>query len=185
MASNGFQVVYEPFGRRGPDLSASCSGYRFFIEVSRFREDYETSHKLNQKLEEGNETLVEYGRGEKDIELVYGKILSKLKQLPENGTGIVFIRSDNPRIEELEFQGAATYLDRLGSEQNLLVQLSGVLFDSGWINLDTHNRFYLWHNRKAKKPINNMLAEKLRNLKEPPNYSKDELSELRKRFPLS
>ena len=185
LASNGFQVVYEPFGKLGPDLSASYSDYRFYVEVSRFREDYETSQKLSQKLEEGNETLVEYGRGEKDIELVYDKILSESKQLPESEKGLVFLGSDNLRMEELEFQEAATYLDGLVSEQNLLAKLSGVLFDSGWINLATHNRFYLWHNLKAKNPINNMLAEKLRNLKEPPNHSKDELSELRKRFPLS
>ena len=182
LVSNGFQVIYEPVGKPGPDLSASCSGYRFYVEVSRFREDYETSQKLSQKLEEWNGTLVEYGRGEKDVELVYSKILSEAKQLPENESGLVFLRSDNLRIEELEFP--ETYLKGL-VEQNLLARLSGVLFDSGWFNFATGKRFYLWRNPKAENPINNLLSEKLENLKEPPNHSNDELSELRNRFPLS
>jgi len=170
LASNGFQVVYEPFGRPGPDLSASCSGYRFYVEVSRFREDYETSQKLSQKLEECNGTLVEYGRGEKDVELVYSKILSKAKQLPENETGLVFLRSDNIRMEDLEFQEAATYLDSL-VEQNLLAKLSGVLFDSGWFNFATRRRLYLWRNQNAESPIDDLLAEKLTNLTELPTHS--------------
>ena len=185
LVSNGFQVIYEPVGKPGPDLSASCSGYRFYVEVSRFREDYETSQKLSQKLEERNETLVEYGRGEKDVELVYSKILSEAKQLPESESGLVFLRSDNLRMEELEFQEAATYLDSLVEQQNLLARLSGVLFDGGWFNFATGKRFYLWRNPKAENPINNLLSEKLENLKEPPNHSNDELSELRNRFPLS
>ena len=185
LASNGFQVVYEPFGRPGPDLSASCSGYRFYVEVSRFREDYETSQKLSQTPEECNGILVEYGRGGKDVELVYGRILSEAKQLPENETGLVFLQSDNDRIEEIEFEEVTPYLDRLVLEQSLLVKLGGVLFDSGWINLATHKRSYLWRNRKAENPINDLLAEKLENLKEPPTHSRDELSELRGRFPLS
>ena len=185
LASNGFHVVYEPFGRPGPDLYASYSGYRFYVEVSRFREDYETSQKLSQKLEEGNETLVEYGRGKKDIDLVYDKTQSKSKQLPENETGLVFLRSDNLRMEELEFEEATTYLDGLVSEQNLLTKMSGVLFDSGWVKFPAHERFYLWRNPKAERPIDDLLAGKLQSLKEPPTHSRDELSELRHRFPIS
>ncbi len=185
LASNGFQVVYEPFGRPGPDLSASCSGYRFYVEVSRFREDYETSQKLSQKLEECNGTLVEYGRGEKDVERVYGKIMSKAKQLPENETGLVFLQSDNDRIEEIEFEEVTPYFDRLVSEQNLLTKLGGVLFDSGWVKFPTREHFYLWRNPKAEKPINDLLAGKLQRLKEPPTHSRDELSELKHRFHIS
>jgi len=84
---------------------------------------------------------VEYGRGEKDVQLLYAKILSEAKQLPKSEAGLVFLRSDNLRMEEFEFQEAATNLDGLVSEQNLLAKLSGVLFDSGWINLASHKRF--------------------------------------------
>ncbi len=185
LVCNGFLVVYEPCGRPGPDLSASCPGYRFYVEVTRFREDYETSQKLSQKLEEWNGTLVEYGRGEKDVELLYGKILSEAKQLPENETGLVFLRSDNVRIEGFEFQETTTGLDRLVSEQNLLGKLSGVLFDSGWVEFPAHERFYLWRNPKAERPIDDLLAGKLQSLKEPSTHSRDELSELRHRFPIS
>lgn len=185
LACNGFRVVYEPCGRPGPDLSASCLGYRFYVETTRSREDYETSQKLSQKLEEWNGTLVEYGRGEKDVELLYGKILSEAKQLPENETGLVFLQSDNVRMEEFEFEEATTYLDRLVSEQNLLAKMSGVLFDSGWVKFPAHERFYLWRNPKAEKPINDLLAGKLQSLKEPPTHSRDELSESRHRFPIS
>jgi hypothetical protein len=185
LACNGFRVVYEPCGRPGPDLSVSCPGYRFYVEVTRSREDYETSQKLGQKLEEWNGTLVEYGRGEKDIGLLYGKILSEAEQLPENETGLVFLQSDNVRMEEFEFEEATTYLDRLVSEQNLLAKMSGVLFDSGRVKFPTHERFYLWRNPKTERPIDDLLAGKLQSLKEPPTHSRDELSELRRRFPIS
>jgi len=185
LACNGFHIVYEPCGRSGPDLFASCPGYRFYVEITRSREDYETSQKLSQKLEEWNGTLVEYGRGEKDVELLYGKILSEAEQLPENETGLVFLQSDNVRIEEFEFEEATTYLDRLVSEQNLLAKMSGVLFNSGWVKFPAHERFYLWRNPKAERPIDDLLAGKLQSLKEPPTHSRDELSELRHRFPIS
>jgi len=185
LACNGFCVVYEPCGRPGPDLSASCPGYRFYVETTRSREDYETSQKLSQKLEEWNGTLVEYGRGEKDVGLLYSKILSEAEQLPENETGLVFLQSDNVRMEEFEFEEATTYLDRLVSEQNLLAKMSGVLFDSGWVKFPAHERFYLWRNPKAERPIDDLLAGKLKSLKEPPTHSRDELSELRHRFPIS
>jgi len=185
LARNDFRVVYEPYGGPGPDLSASCSGYTFYVEVARFREDYETSQKLSQKLEEWNGTLVEYGRGEKDVKLLYGKILCEAKQLPENETGLVFLKSDNVRMEEIEFQETITDLDRLVSEQNLLAKLSGVLFDSGLVKFPAHERFYLWRNPKAERAINDLLAGKLQSLKEPPTHSRDELSELRHRFPIS
>jgi len=168
LACNGFRVVYEPCGRPWPDLSASCPGYRFYVETTRSREDYETS----QKLEEWNGTLVEYGRGEKDVGLLYSKILSEAEQLPENETGLVFLQSDNVRMEEFEFEEATTYLDRLVSEQNLLAKMSGVLFDSGWVKFPAHERFYLWRNPKAERPIDDLLAGKLQSLKEPPTHSR-------------
>ena len=185
LASNGFHVVYEPLGRPGPDLSASYSGYRFYVEVSRFREDYDTSQQLSQECEEGNDILIPYGRGEKDVEKLYSKILTEAEQLPRSDAGLVFVRSDNVSVEELEFQGAATYLDELVSAQNILAMLSGVLFDYGWINPATRKRFYLWRNRKSGNPINDLLAGKLENLKEPSTYSGVELSDLRGHFPLS
>jgi hypothetical protein len=170
ITSNGFHVVYEPLGRPGPDLLVTCSGYSFYVEVSRFREDYETSQKLSQEFEEGNEILVEYGRGEKDVESLYCKVLHEAEQLPKSETGLVFLRSDNIRMEDLEFQEAATYLDSL-VEQNLLAKLSGVLFDSGWFNFATRRRFYLWRNQNAESPIDDLLAEKLTNLTELPTHS--------------
>ena len=185
LACNGFCVVYEPCGRPGPDLSASCLGYRFYVEITRCREDYKTSEKLSQKLEGWNGTLVKYGRGEKDVEILYGKILSEAEQLPENETELVFLQSDNARMEEIEFEEVTPYLDSLVSEQNVLAKMSGVLFDSGWVKFPAHERFYLWRNPKAEKPINDLLAGKLQSLKEPPTHSRDELSESRHRFPIS
>ena len=128
---------------------------------------------------------MEYGRGEKDAELLYGKILSEAEQLPENETGLVFLQSDNVRMEEFEFEEATTYLDRLVLEQNLLAKMSGVLFDSVWVKFPAHEHFYLWRNPKAERPIDDLLAGKLQSLKEPPTHSMDELSELRHRFPIS
>lgn len=60
-----------------------------------------------------------------------------------------------------------------------------MLFDSGWVKLPSGDRFYLWHNPKAERPIDNVLATKLVRLKEPPAHSREELVELRARLPIS
>ena len=176
-ACNDFSVVYEPCGRSGPDLSVICPGYRFYVEITRFREDYET----NKKLKERNGILVQYGRGEKDVEKLHDKIQSKVKQLRENEIGLVFLRSDNVCIEDIEFEEVKTYLDTMAS-QNLLTKLSGVLFDSGWIRCRTHERFYLWRNSEAERPIDDLLAVILQRLKEPPIHSRNELFDYFPRF---
>jgi len=165
LALNGFHIVYEPFGNKGPDLSASCSDCNIYIEVSRFEEDYETSKKLNSASGGERKVLVKYGRGGKDSDAFYDKIVNEAQQLRKEQTGLIYLRSDNDRMEDIEFQEAIACLNLLISEQNLLPQLSGVLFDSGWINLHTHKRFYLWRNKKAANRLNDFIANKLNNLK--------------------
>jgi hypothetical protein len=165
LASNDFHIVYEPFGNKGPDLSASCSDCNFYIEVSRFEKDYETNKKLNSAFGDEDEILVEYGRGERDSYTFYDKIVNEAKQLPKGQKGLIFLKSDNARMEDIEFQEAIACLKLLTSEQNLLPQLSGVLFDSGWINLHTHKYLYLWRNTKAANRLDDFIARRLEDLK--------------------
>jgi hypothetical protein len=165
LALNGFHIVYEPLGSKGPDLSASWADCNFYIEVSRFEEDFETSKKLNSALEANDEILIEYGRGERDSDTFYDKIVNEAKQLPKGETGLIILRSDNARMEDIEFHDAIASLNLLISENDLLPKLSGVLFDSGLTNLRTYKRFYLWYNKKAANPVSDYIAKKLENMK--------------------
>lgn len=186
LAFSGFEVTLYPFGHEGVDLRVAWQDYNlqpFFVEVARFRENYQTREELKKAIEKG--ILVPYGRGEKDVEAVYQKIITEAAQLPRNEIGLVFLKSDNVTIEDVEFEPATMYLQELVSKNSTYTRLSGVLFDSGWVKTLTGERFHLWRNPKAEMPIDDVLAAKLIRLKEPPTHSMDELAELKKRFPIS
>lgn len=165
-ASNEFGVTFYPCGSRGADLEVLWQGYRFFVEVSRFREDYDTRAKLEKGDEiDGRELLVPYGRGEKDVEAFHSKILNKATQLPRNSIGLVFLRSDYCRMEDIEYEQTVTYLEEQVSQNDTLKRLSGVLFDSGVVSLRNGMRSYLWRNPQAGNQIDDKFCKKLVMLK--------------------
>lgn len=96
-------------------MVATWQDYGLFVEIARFRENCTTREKLEKgehiELDgEKEKGLVPYGRGEKDVEGVYGKILTETDQLSRGKIGLVFLKSDNIGIEDIEFEHAATYL---------------------------------------------------------------------------
>jgi len=104
-AGLAFEVVVEPTGRKGPDLSIARDGHSAAVEVTRFR-----------KMNEGPSLAVppnlpnilpEYGDPLRDIRKVHDKVTSKFRQL-RKGTGLVAIWNDDGDLEELEgYEGLA------------------------------------------------------------------------------
>jgi hypothetical protein len=161
-ALNEFRVTFYPYGTKGVDLKVLWQGYSLFVEVSRFREDYDTKAKIEKGGEIGGlEMLVPYGRGEKDVETFHSKILDEAAQLPEGGIGLVILRSDNCRIEDIEYEQAVGYLEEQVLQNDTLRRLSGVLFDSGQMLLSSGKRSYLWCNPRAERRIDDKLCKKL------------------------
>jgi hypothetical protein len=137
------------------DLVVSWRDHCLFVEVSRFREDEATTEKIRSYKETGR--LAPYGRGDKDVELVYGKTLEEARQLPKNQMGMVFLLSDSDRIEDIEFCYATEYLGELVThERSTYSQLSAVLF-----HCRSHTARILWCNPVARHPLPGELAKKL------------------------
>lgn len=170
LAFNNFNVTYNPLGN-GPDLLAEDFGHQLYVEVKRYREDWLTRRKLEEATEKGTK----YGRGQRDVEKLIGDVLKKTSQLPRGEIDIVFIRSDNITIEEVDFKLAMHDFDEMVRSNPVYRRISGILFDSGWVNIRTGQRFYLHLNPQAEKPLSLVLAERLRNLEEPPPHSRDEI----------
>jgi hypothetical protein len=99
LAGLAFEVVVEPTGREGPDLSIARDGHSAAVEVTRFRKMHEgpsASGPSNMP-----DILLEYGDPLRDIRKVRDKVISKFRQLHE-GTGIIAIWNDDGDLEELE-----------------------------------------------------------------------------------
>ena len=182
LAVNGLAATMRPQGQSGADMLATWCNHDIYVEFARFRADYDTEQKLRQPGP--NNTLPSYGRGEKDVLAFYTKVLEEASQLPLNEIGLVFLKSDNVRIEDIEFDKASWYLDKLMTEDQTYPRLSGILFDSGWVNVTTRKRFYLFLNPQAAKPLPQAVVTRLEALREPALHLKNEIPCLRKRFPI-
>jgi len=105
LAGLAFEVVVEPTGREGPDLSIARDGHSAAVEVTRFRKMHEGPSASGP----GNmpDILLEYGDPLRDIRKVRDKVTSKFRQL-RKGTGLVAIWNDDGDLEELEaYEGVA------------------------------------------------------------------------------
>ncbi|MGD9676190.1 MAG: hypothetical protein AB7V19_05860 [Candidatus Bipolaricaulia bacterium] len=104
-AGLAFEVVVEPTGREGPDLSIARDGHSAAVEVTRFRKMNEgPSRAVPANLPN---ILPEYGDPLRDIRKVRDKVTSKFRQL-RKGTGVVAIWNDDGDLEELEaYEGVA------------------------------------------------------------------------------
>lgn len=155
-----FQVTFYPFGKKGVDLKIGFHNYQVFVEVSHFIDDYDTNEKLKKgKIIDGHELLVSYN-GKNGLETLNDKITDELKQLPKNEMGIIALKSDNVRIEDIEFEQIIDDLNIQAKVNDTLNNLSGVLFDSSWYS--SGKRFYFWRNMRAIIPIDEILLNQLR-----------------------
>jgi len=104
-AGLAFEVVVEPTGREGPDLSIARDGHSATVEVTRFRKMHEGPSASGSSSTP--DILLEYGDPLRDIRKVRDKITSKFRQL-RKGTGLVAIWNDDGDLEELEaYEGVA------------------------------------------------------------------------------
>lgn len=154
-----FEITFYPSGEKGVDLQIFWQPYQVFVEVSHFREDDVTNEKLKKgEFINGQEVLVRYG-GRNDLETLYSKIIRELEHLPNDEIGIIALKSDNVRIEDIEFESVIDCLNIEAKENDTLKNLSGVLFDRSWFSRGT--RFYFWRNTRASMPIDEILCNQL------------------------
>jgi hypothetical protein len=98
-AGLSFEVVVEPMGREGPDLSIARDGHSAAVEVTRFRKMHEGPSASG--FPNMPDILLEYGDPLRDIRKVRDKVTSKFRQL-RKGTGLVAIWNDDGDLEDLE-----------------------------------------------------------------------------------
>ena len=167
-AYNGFNVTYLGH-QKGPDLLVEGFGHRFYVEVKRYREDITTERKLSQ--------YSRYGRGadgaQKDYNILCRDILEKSEQLPEGQIGIVFIWSEDVKIDKDDFRTCINLIldepprpkEKLTAEEKKrFKKVSGVLFYTRERKPLQQHDFHFFVNPLAQNPIPPDLEKRLRNL---------------------
>ncbi|MDP2948352.1 MAG: hypothetical protein Q8P22_02285, partial [Chloroflexota bacterium] len=92
-AFNGFAMTMNPSGSIGPDLLVKVRSQDIFVEVRRFRTDYEERKRLEEGGPDGE--LVPYGDFSKDVRRVLGAVQAKSRQgkgIPDGSSYMVAIR---------------------------------------------------------------------------------------------
>lgn len=136
-------IVFYPTGKtKGTDYRVDFEGNHIFVEFTRFRVDEELRKNLTANENVTHLSEIPYG-----YEEIWRKIRSKLDQLVENEINLVVLYSTHDARGQHDFRHVArNYLDDESNEQ-LLKNLSGVLFaETGstpeiWINHRTDKRF--------------------------------------------
>lgn len=175
-AYNNFPTIMNPQGKGGPDLLIESNATQVYVEVRRFREDYDETKRLKDAVNKGK--LVQYGNPEQDIRRVLNAIQSKSKQgkgIPISTAYVVAIYSHKESIEEIEFNLAVEELEKEAAQGG--GQYSGigaVLFYDRYMNQSTHQLWYLWENPYANKQrrVSEPIAKKLKSLKLPPLWKR-------------
>jgi len=173
-AYNGFDVTYLGH-QQGPDLLVEGFGYRFYVEVKRYREDITTERKLSRYSNKGG--LIAYGHGvegtQKDYQILCRDILEKAKQLPEGQIGIVFIWSEDDKIDKDDFRTCGNQIlndppnpkEKLTAEEKKqFKKVSGVLFYTRERQPLQQHDFHFFGNPLAQNPILPDLEKRLKNL---------------------
>jgi len=173
-AYNGFDVTYLGH-QQGPDLLVEGFGYRFYVEVKRYREDITTERKLSRYSNKGG--LIAYGHGvegtQKDYQILCRDILEKAKQLPEGQIGIVFIWSEDDKIDKDDFRTCGNQIlndppnpkEKLTAEEKKqFKKVSGVLFYTREREPLQQHDFHFFVNPLAQNPILPDLEKRLKNL---------------------
>jgi len=145
-AGLAFEVVVEPTGREGPDLSITRDGQSAVVEVTRFRKMHEgpsASAPPNMP-----DILQEYGDPLRDIRKVRDKVTSKFRQL-RKGTGVVAIWNDDGDLEDLEArQGVAEIAHEVVSGVlSIPPDVFLVIYASRWMNVSRNQQVYCYELR--------------------------------------
>jgi hypothetical protein len=159
---NKFNVVYEPCGKAGPDFLVERDGNCLFIEVRRFHENPQEREEIDRARDLGTVIF-----GTSPIKSVYRLIdamIEKSRQSIEGKPYVLLIKSmrswDDNTIAKWAWEGFSENV-----EKN---KVSGMLFDSGWRDSATDQRFYFSSNQIAVNSVNVELIEQLENPTLPP-----------------
>jgi hypothetical protein len=155
-----FDVVFEPTGDKGPDLSVRRDGQSAYVEVKRFRPragvTAETAAMTDEPL-----LLQQFGQPEKDTNKVRGELYTKFRQVTDHN-GILAIWSDDDDLEFLEHRFAVDDMRRdsetgiQGVPENILFSV----FAGNWRSGHTGQQVYCRPFRPLADPFR-MWAEHL------------------------
>lgn len=135
LAGLEFEVVVEPSGAKGPDLSIARHGHSAAVEVSRFLEEPVDSIAEARKHLPGC-LLEEYGDPLRYIQRrVRDKIMGKFDQL-RHCTGVLALWGDDDDLEDLDMFQAVAELAEEGMAGTVRVPpgLHLVVYASHWVN---------------------------------------------------
>lgn len=150
----GFEVEFEPLGKKGPDLKITRDGEKALVEIKRFRKMHPGPPIIDLDQEEELETLPKYGNPQRDIRKTYQKILDKFRQV-EDGKGIIAIWNDDEDLEELE-AGQAVKDICSDAKKGLLEFPDDVLFvvyGSDYVGTHNHQQLYCYSFREISLPF--------------------------------
>jgi len=167
-AGLAFDVVIEPKGAKGPDLSICRNGCSAAVEVTRFRKMHEGPPMASPS--DMPEILQLYGDPLRDVRKVREKVTSKFRQLRE-GTGIIAIWNDDGDLENLEAcQGVAEIArDAVTGVLKVPPDVFLVIYASEEMNISEQQQIYCFELRPEcpdyqRKWVNELEASSVRQL---------------------
>ena len=156
-SASQFDVIYEPCREAGPDLSLASRGHVLFVEVRRFRESPEEREEAEQSIADGRAW---WGPSPDDsVNMFFSKITEKSRQSVAGKPYVILTKCmRTPEDKTI----AKWTIDEL-SKHKEYADISGVLFDSGWRDVATGQRFHFYHNQQAATPLDPAVASRLQN----------------------
>lgn len=144
-ADRGMSVVMNPMGISGPDLLLPTLD--IYVEVLRLRP------RKTDLGERGLDSFVPYGNIAQGSNIIRSAIVGKsryAKDLPQVAGYLVAIRSDSDTCEDIELEIAVAAMEEEARSGGAgYGQISGVLFDDGWVRTRDQTRWQLWENPNA------------------------------------
>ena len=148
----GFEVQFEPLGRKGPDLGVSGNCHDAVVEVRRFRQVDPGPPGIclsGQQFLDGAFLLEPYGDPERDVKRIVSRIGEKLRQVGFNHSVIALWNEDE---SDIETETAVCELCRSTAQQGIILPagLLFILFGSSWQR--PGEQFHCFPVRKLGKP---------------------------------
>jgi len=142
-AGLGFQVEFEPFGGKGPDLRVSRDGHQALVEVTRFRKIYPGPPEFDISDENEESELPDYGDLHRDVRKSFEKLLSKFSQVGDKQS-IIAIWNDDGDLEEFEVEIAVIRLSTNATRSILAIPegLLFVIYGSQWVRVGDYKQLY-------------------------------------------
>ena len=127
----GCSTVFEPMGKKGPDLLVTNGSSELIVEVRRFRKVH---HGPPIASEDGPWELVEYGDSMRDTRKSIQAIMDKFEQIHTAKKAVIAIWNDDGDLEEPEVEEAVRSFaeDANNGVVTLPVGLQFVLYGSPW-----------------------------------------------------